>query len=105
MGKLTKENSKRGDESYFLRCACHGHLLNLVVFEEDREDPQGSLYLTMYGTDFRYSWANRIREVWHLFRHGGGARGNEMVLYTDEALALGRKLVELAEKMEGKADE
>ena len=104
MGKLTKENTKREDESYFLRCACHGHLLNLTVFEEEREDPQGSLYLTLYGTDTRYAWANRIRQVWHLFRHGVGG-GNEMGLHPDEALELGRKLVELAEKMEGKADE
>ncbi len=100
MSELTKENTKHGDESYFLRCACHGHLLNLTVFKEDLEDPQGSLYLTTYGFDSRYSWANRIREVWHLFRHGTGGGGNELVLHPDEALALGRKLIELAERME-----
>ena len=103
MNGLTKENTKNGDESYFLRCSCHGHLLNVTVFKEDLEDSMGALYLTMYGTDSRYDWISRLREVWRLFRSGVGG-GSEMVFYPDEALELGRKIVELAEKMKGKAD-
>ena len=90
MNGLTKENTKNGDESYFLRCSCHGHLLNIVVFKEDLEDKQGALYLSIYDTDCRYSWACRLREVWRLLRSGVGG-GSDVVFYPDEALELGQR--------------
>ena len=98
---LTKESTKRGDESYFLRCSCYGHLLNITVFAEDLEDEQGALYLTMYGTDCRYSWVSRLREAWRLLWEGVGG-GTEMVFYPDEASELGRKIVELSRRMKGR---
>jgi hypothetical protein len=103
MGGLTKENTSAEDESYFLRCACYGHLLNLTAFKEDFGDPDGSfLYLTLYGTDSRYSWANRLKEMWRLFWTGTGG-GGEVVLRREEASELGQKIVELSEKLKGKA--
>lgn len=99
---LTKENTREGDESYFIRCSCYSHLLNVLVFKEDLgQDGDGFVYLTLYGYDFRYSWINRLKAIWKLFRYGVGGSG-ELVLRSDEALELGRKIVELSEKIKGK---
>ena len=101
MGKLTKENSEPGSESYFIRCECYGHLLNLTVYEEDFGGEDAFVYLTLYGTDARDSWVNKFKAIWKMLRRGlGGER--DYVFHHKDALALGQKLVELAKKLEGK---
>ena len=104
-GKFTQENTEEGDESYFVRCSCYGHLLNLAVFKDELNDPQGILYVSSYDQDSRFSWGMRFREAWKLIRTGEGG-GREILLRPTEAWELGQKMVELAGKMmRGKKDD
>ena len=103
MGKLTKENSEEHLESYFIRCACHGHLLEISIFLDDIEvEDDPCFYLTLWGRDNRYSWINRVKAAWKILTTGMGG-GNEMVLCPSEAKELGEKIVELSEKLKGKS--
>ncbi len=98
---LTRENSEPGTESYFIRCDCYGHLMNVAVYEEDFGTEDAFVYLTLYGTYVRDSWPDRFRAAWRMLRRGLGAE-SDFALHHEESLALGQKLVELSEKLKGK---
>ncbi len=97
--RLTKEDDDEY-ESYFIRCDCYGHLLNIAINKDDINEEFGMVVLTSYDTDVRYSWRNRFRAIWRLLRYGDGG-GREIVLMRGSAIALGQKIVELGEMLRG----
>ncbi len=100
MGEITKENTEPDVESYFIRCECYGHLLNVAIYKEDIGDEFGFVYLTSYDQDGRLGWRNRLKAIWQILRHGNGG-GRDIVFQRDTAIQLGQKIVELGEKLKG----
>jgi len=101
--QLTRENTE-DEESYFIRCDCYGHLLNVMIFKEDIGDEFGFVYLTSYDQDTRLGWRNRLKAIWQLLRHGNGG-GRDIVFQRDVAIQLGQKIVDLGEKLKGPKEE
>lgn len=100
MAKLTQEITD-DTESYFIRCRCHEHLLNVAVWDDDIGDDEfGSVFLTLYDVDSRYSLWTRIKEAYKLIRRGTGG-GSDIVLHGDDAFELGSILKEMSEKLKG----
>lgn len=104
MNGITKENTGEEVESYFVRCDCYGHLMNVAIYKEDIGEEFGFIYLTSYDQDASLSWKNRLKALWQILRHGNGG-GREVVLKRDVAIQLGQKIVDLGEKLKGPREE